>query len=383
MIDSVIEKKDCCGCKVCADICPKESISFLMDEEGFWYPKVNISTCINCGQCVKICPQLSDKNTISNCLGVYATKNKNEKILMESSSGGFFSNLASTVISEGGIVYGVCYDKNIKAVFWRVDNLEDLKFLRGSKYVQADTQGIYKKVLKDLKDDKLVMFVGTPCQVAALKELKNKYRNKLLLVDFICHGVNSPKLFSEFIRFVEKKRKKRILFYYNRSKITGWNHTEMIGFEDGTNDYESPLSQAWRNIFYNHNCLRPTCYHCLYNSYDRRRSDITIADYWGIEKYHPNFDFSNGTSLVVIYSSQGMKWFEKSKNSMVFVSSKMENCLDRQPHFRGESAKTVNRIQFWEDYKFKGIGYIIKKYGKYDVKNITKYFLKRYINKVK
>ena len=227
------------------------------------------------------------------------------------------------------------------------------------------------------------MFVGTPCQVAALRKITINYNNKILLVDFICHGVNSPKLFSDFINYVETKKKKRIKSYFNRSKDFGWKHTEKLVFDDGESDCQSPLSQAWRNLFYTHKCLRPSCYHCLYNSFDKRKSDITIADYWGIEKYHPEFDSKLGASLIVIYTAQGKKWFENCKNNLVIIPSNIEKCLERQPHFRGESAKCSDRSAFWKEYKNKGIGRIIYKYGKCGIKYQVKYFIKKLLRKNK
>ena len=379
-METIIEKNNCCGCKACADICRNDAISFSSDREGFWYPEIDTNRCVDCGQCKRVCPQLHVLNK-SNPIKVMAAKNRDRDILLKSSSGGVFTALAEEVLLNGGIVYGVIYNKNIQAQFCRIDKIEGLEKMRGSKYVQADSQGVYRAVLKDLEDGYQVMFVGTPCQVSAMRIMTSKYLDRILLVDFICHGVTSPRVFAEYIRYIENKRKKRIVGYFNRAKDLGWRHTEKIIFQDGKSEYTSLLSQAWRHIFHSHNCLRTSCYNCHFNHYEEREADITIGDYWGIEKHHPEFKYSEGASLVVIYTDHGKEWIGKCKKKLEIIDSQIEYCLERQPHFRGESAIPQKRIEFWREYYMKGIPYIVKKYGKCDIEMQLKHVIKRLVGR--
>lgn len=375
-----IEKnQDCCGCKVCGDICPKNAIRFKNDKEGFWYPQIDMDKCVDCGKCEHICPELKDI-VRKKPLEVYAARIENKKILLQSSSGGIFTALATEVIEkENGHVYCVQYDQNMIARFKRVENVIDLRACRGSKYVQADPDGIYNEILSDLKNGIFVMFIGTPCQASAVREITKQFKDNILIVDFICHGVPSPMLFADFIKYLEKKNKSKVVKYNNRSKIEGWKHLEEITFQNGTSDYKSSLSQAWRNIFYTHNCLRPSCHECRYNHYSNHESDLTIADFWGIEKYHPDFVCGDGNSIVIEYTETGKIWFDRISKDIKYIPSRIENCLDRQPHFRGESAVALNREEFWNDYFNYGIAFLTRKYGKCSLKLRIKKYIKRLI----
>lgn len=374
--------QDCCGCKVCADICPKDAISFKNDKEGFWYPKIDMGKCVDCRKCELICPQL--KNIVCRKpLEVYAARIEDKKVLRQSSSGGLFTALATEVIEkEKGHVYCVQYDQNMIARFKKVEKVIDLEAGRGSKYVQADPDGVYNEILSDLKNGIFVMFIGTPCQASAVRSITRHFKNKILIVDFICHGVPSPMLFADFIRYVEKKNKSKVIRYNNRSKVEGWKHLEEITFQNGKSDYKSSLSQAWRNIFYTHNCLRPSCYECRFNHFSNRESDITIADFWGIDNYHPDFASDDGNSVLVEYTETGKRWFDRISNDISYIQSTIENCLDRQPHFRGESAVALNREEFWKDYFNYGIAFLTRKYGKCSFKLRIKKYIKHFICKV-
>lgn len=372
---SLPEHSQCCGCKACADVCAHNAISFEMDKEGFEYPIINTELCVGCGRCKRVCPVLHKHDEKVSPQRVMAVKNKNDDILMQSSSGGVFSAIAETVIEDGGVVFGVEYDDKIHAVFGKASKIEHLTSMRGSKYVQADAAGVYSRALEAIKTGIPVLFVGTPCQVAAMRALAGEADN-LLLMDFICHGVGSPKLFDEFLRYYEGKRNKKIIKYSNRSKVLGWRHTEHLFFSDGSEDYNSLLSQAWRNIFYSHGALRPSCSACKFNHYEKRSSDITIGDFWGIEKKYPDFDSQNGVSLVVLYSEKGKVWFDKAERKTVNVLISVEDTLERQPHFRGVSAQSEHRLAFWELYDKGGIKDLIKIYGKCNLKLEVKQRLK-------
>ena len=380
MAIKIDRKEKCCGCKACADVCPTNAISFNLDDEGFWYPTVDSSGCIKCNKCEHICPQMITIEK-SEPKAIYAAKNKNDEEVLKSSSGGLFSVLARKVIEKNGHVYAVKYDEDIVAKFFCLTKLSEIDAARSSKYVQADASNIYKQIMTDLKNDIFVMFIGTPCQAAAVRNMTAKYTDSILIVDFICHGVPSPDVFKSYIHYVEKKKHKKIVGYNNRCKMSGWKHVEETIFEDGKTDYVSCLSQAWRNIFYTHNCLRPSCYECRFNHYERRLSDITIADYWGIQDAHPNFSFSKGASVLVPYTEKGEDWKQSIENELIIMDSNIEGVLKLQPHFKGEAAKPHDRKAFWKDYREKGMGFIVKEYGNCSIDIRIKTFVKRMLKR--
>ncbi len=364
----------CCGCKACASACKKGAIQFYADEEGFLYPQIDENKCVNCGLCEQICPQnIRVKET--NLLETYAAINKDDAVLVKSSSGGLFSAFAKAVFENGGVVYGVAYDKEQRAKFIRAENINEFEPLRGSKYVQADPQDVYSNALCDVKQGRIVLFSGTPCQVAAFRNMLNPNSDNVLLIDIICHGVTSPKLFNDFVRFCEKKNKSKIVHYANRSKAKGWMHLEEQTYQSGRTDCKSLLSQAWRNIFYSSYAMRPSCYSCNFNLYSQNRvADITLADFWGIENFYPDFYNKFGVSFVGIYTPQGEKWMRKILDDIEYIPVSIDHVITRQPHYRGESVKvsTDKREEFWNIFQQRGISAIVKLYGKCNFKELLK-----------
>ena len=206
MID-IKNKELCCGCGVCYDICPVKCISMVDDGEGFKYPKIDKNMCIECGACNNVCPIESGKITNKEALNAYAAWNKDEEIRLDSTSGGVFTALAETVISQGGIVIGAQYNESRLVNHISIDTKGEIGRLRQSKYVQSDTNGIYKIVKKKLNLNKPILFCGTPCQTEALlRYLKGKPEN-LILCDFICRGIISPKVYNNYLSYLEGRYK--------------------------------------------------------------------------------------------------------------------------------------------------------------------------------
>lgn len=215
--------KSCCGCSGCEQICPKKCITIQPDSEGFLYPVVDESKCVDCGLCVKHCPIMTDAKRCDEPK-VYAAKYKDRTSAFKSTSGGLFIPLAKEVLAKGGVVFGCAYDENLVARHIAVSNESELYKLQSSKYVQSDTRGIYKQVKTLLADDKYVLFSGTGCQVAGLKTFLNKDCEKLLTVDIVCHGVPSPALFKNYVDYMGRKLGGKLTSYNFRSKEKrGWD----------------------------------------------------------------------------------------------------------------------------------------------------------------
>lgn len=319
-------KEKCCGCRSCKYTCPVQAITMEKDSEGFSIPSINETKCIQCRVCIKRCPSIvhQKKNKV---IKTYAAQIKNNEILKESSSGGIFSVIAENIIGQGGIVIGCKFNQNFEAEQVVVNRVEELEAIRGSKYVQSDTKDMYIEVEKNLKIGKTVLYTGTPCQVAGLKAyLKQDYLN-LMTMDFVCHGVPSPKMFKAYVKDIEKRIGTRILSYKFRDKgKKGWGAVasyEFIKKDKVIKKYESGKINSYYYGFINKMFNRNVCYNCLYNGCERV-SDITIGDYWGGKKYHPQFNFSKGVSLVVISTEIGIKMFEKVRNSMIIEESHIE-----------------------------------------------------------
>lgn len=378
------EKNTCCGCTACMNVCPKHAIIMEKDEEGFLYPVINQEKCVECGLCKKVCAFQNGYN-IENRLKeteVYATKNKSDEVRMHSASGGMFYTMAKHVINKNGIVYGVVFNDEFHAIHTRTDNMDGVKKMMGSKYSQSELGEIYSNVKQDLKNGKLVLFTGTPCQVAGLnKFLQNVDKSNLILVDLVCHGTPSPQLFHEYIKFLEQTKKKKVIGYYHRIKKIGWNQTEGTVYEDGKLDYKSRLSQTWKCIFYSDLALRPTCYNCQFTNINRP-GDITIGDFWGIENYNKDFADNKGISIAIVNTIKGQKIFNEINMDIYMDKRQIEEAINKNPQLdKPIELRATERQKFWNDYKIKGFKYIANKYGGYNnigkIKNIVKRIIKK------
>lgn len=323
---TISRREDCCGCYACEQICPKNCISMVSDNEGFKYPKIDIEKCISCSLCDKVCP-VNNQTKEREPLEVYAAINKNEDIRSKSSSGGIFTLLAEKVIDNNGVVFGVRFDNQWNVVFGYSDNIEDLQYFRGSKYVQPDINGVYRKVLDYLKEGIFVLFVGLPCHISGLRLFLGKDYNNLLLVDLICEGVPSPKVWRRYLdEEVARLCSKYYKFYKSeeveisdisfRYKKCGWkNYALSISLR--LRNEESFLLPAYVNrnsaymqAMFHYVDLRPICYECPFKSC-KSGSDITIGDYWGINIQHPEMDDDGGTSLVYLNTPKGRFFFPR------------------------------------------------------------------------
>lgn len=298
-------KEDCCGCTACLQVCPKKCIAFKEDEAGFCYPYVDTTVCVKCGLCVKVCPMLKTEDA-NYPKEVYALKCQNEFIRSESSSGGAFTLLAESVLEDNGVVFGARFDADWTVIHDYVETKEGLKYFRGAKYMQSKLYGAYIRAELFLKEGRRVMFTGTPCQIAGLKKyLKREYDN-LLTVDFICHGVPSSKVWNLYLSNELKKQSKdcSIDSISFRAKDTGWhNYSVRLTTVDskGAKFYSHNIffQNDYMRLFLSDLILRPSCYNCLSKS-GRSGADITLGDFWGVEKKYPEFDDDRGISLVMV-----------------------------------------------------------------------------------
>lgn len=303
----ITDKTQCCGCSSCAQRCPKGCISMIQDEEGFLYPQVDASTCIDCGLCEKVCPILNQKHT-DKPLRVFAAKNPDEAIRKESSSGGIFTMLAECILREGGVVFGARWDKEWNVVHDFIDPLNhlnvsealnDLHLFRGSKYVQSDINDCYQQAETFLKAGRKVLFSGTPCQIAGLKTYLRKDYDNLLTVECACHGVPSPGLWQKYLSEVTKG--KSVEEINHRDKRTGWRNYSVV-IKSAPSELSEPHDDnPWTRAFIKNLTLRPSCHACAFKTF-KSQADLTLADLWGDKILLPNQNEDKGLTLVVASS---------------------------------------------------------------------------------
>lgn len=274
------------------------------DNEGFRYPVIDIDACIDCGKCERACPELHDYSERIP-LATYAAKSKDDQILKESSSGGVFTLLAEKVISSGGMVFGASFDDKWNVVHSEATKSEELAKFRGSKYLQSLIVDTYSKTKEYLKARRLVLFSGTPCQVAGLKTFLGKEYSNLIIVDFVCHGVPSPMVWQKYLAQF-KKEFKTISF---RDKSYGWKEFSLCINSADSETTEKFNQNKYMQVFLHNLCLRPSCYSCSFKS-GKSGSDITLGDFWGIEHIDPTVDDDKGTSLVMVNTVKGQEMFD-------------------------------------------------------------------------
>ncbi len=377
MID-IKNKKDCCGCSACAEICPVNCIEMAEDSEGFRFPKVDKSKCISCGACERACPilhtdevkenELEDRFNQPIAIGGWI---KNVEIRADSSSGGAFSLFANDVLDNGGIVFGAALDDNLVVRHTGVEDKSELYKLRGSKYSQSDMGVTYSKVKENLELGRKVLFSGTPCQAGGLYSYLNgkKYDN-LFVIDFICHGIPSPKVFARYIKYLEDKNGSKIVGFKFRTKDKNWNPMGLtfgngtaISTEDGKVIRKRPgFKDPYMTGFLDDTYLRDSCYDCRFKKLPKYFSDITIADFWGVNKSYPELFDGKGTSLLLINSEHGKKVFDTLADGFNYKEVDFAKVTNRNPSLTTSVKPNSRRNSFFNDFENKSFEYIMLRY---------------------
>lgn len=333
------DKSQCCGCEACRTICPKHCITMQEDSEGFLYPKVNEDTCIDCGLCEKVCPILNPVNNSAEP-EVYAAINNDENIRMQSSSGGIFTLLAERVVNKGGVVFGACFDKDWNVVHDYTETIDGLSRFRGSKYVQSVIGDSFQKAKSFLDEGREVLFSGTPCQIAGLKNFLKKQYDSLLSVEVVCHGAPSPKVWLKYISAMPDIHQMSF-----RSKINGWKkYNVSFSFKDGTKEETEFYKNTYMNVFLSNLSLRPSCYACPAKLL-KSQCDIALADFWGVDKISPEIDDDKGCGLVLVHNQEKLKLLNFL--NCRFYAQNLEEVVKYNPCIANSVDKPVNRDFFF------------------------------------
>ncbi|MDO5340830.1 MAG: Coenzyme F420 hydrogenase/dehydrogenase, beta subunit C-terminal domain [Bacteroidia bacterium] len=363
----ITDKKNCCGCNACGDVCAHKAITFKTDIEGFWYPEVDTTKCTDCGLCEKVCPVINvselKKNDFERPAKVLAAINRNMQVRWDSTSGGAFSALADAMYEQGGYVGGALYNEDFSVSNYISNNSEDLVRLRSSKYLQSNAEGLYKKIQNLLKAGEKVLVCGTPCQMAGLRAFLRKDYENLIIVDFVCRGVNSPKVYRAYLDSLERKYGSKVVYVKAKNKELGWrNLTRKVTFANGENYYGVLMDDDFRRGYHTNVFCRPSCYDCQFKGFPRF-ADITIADYWGIERVSKNLDNNIGTSMILLNSTKGLQYFEKMQDKLEWVETRFEDILPGNPALQKSiPMANIDRVAFFEDLDNTNFETVTEKY---------------------
>lgn len=393
-MDFVVEYKDCCGCGVCHEVCPKNAISMKTDECGYIYASIDSSLCIDCGRCRSVCPAIKNEYEKDYAKKAYAGTSLDEST-KKSASGGIFALFAKKVLADGGVVFGTEMDESFNVQVIGICDEKDLPKLQGSKYVQSNMLPAFKQIKAAVKDKK-VLFCGTPCQVSALKNYIGKENDNLILVDIVCHGVPNNQMFKDEIAILQKKYKGNLSGYVFRDKDYGHNVIGNLQFKNDSNkkalySYNSPYYTS----FLKNDILRASCYDCKYANVNRP-GDITICDFWGIQNREIEFYKECnekgivGISGIIVNTQKGEAFLEKNKEKMLYKESTVEKIQKGNPNLKHPSIKGEDYIMVRNIYKengWKGVSRFYRK--KYQINsfarkiyNICPSFLKKLARKV-
>lgn len=376
---SILEKEKCTGCYACYNACPKDCISMKRDMEGFVYPMIDKEQCVECGLCNKACPVISKVFVSENSDNpdIYAAWSMDEDIRLNSTSGGVFSELAIRFMKDGGYLCGARYNETHHIEHCIVNTREGLDKIRQSKYAQSDMGRVYRDVKKLLKDGEKVLFCGTPCECAGLINYIGHRDNNLLIIDFICRGSNSPKVYEKFLDYLEEKYDSKIKKVWFKNKTYGWNRfATKVEFENGESYLEDRDNDIYIVGYIKHNLyMRPSCADCEYRTLPRV-SDITLADFWGVKMSNEELDIEKGTSLVMVNSEKGRAEFERIKDNIYYEEKTLADTLEKNPSIFTSPVMNPKRRYFFENLDKAPFDKLAKKCFK------KKFSIKRTISRV-
>lgn len=348
------ESVQCTACGACAQVCAQHAITMVADTHGFLHPHIDESACVGCLLCENKCPIDHDDNERNNkALKVVAAWHKDNDIRMTSSSGGVFTAISEYVLQKGGIVWGAAYEDGLHLSYQSVTDLDNLEKLRRSKYVQCEVGDAFLIIKEQLKSGKLVFFCGTSCHVRGLYQVVgNKLRDNLITADFICHGVPSPSVFAEYVKWIEKKYNDKLIDFNFRDKRYGWDNGvltvgtfEKLGQRKFMDDENSYFTGMLNNMF-----IRDCCYQCSSNGL-QRHSDFTIADFWGIGcdiPYSHQAEKTKGISMLAINSEKALNCFENYlQHRLNWEERSLEEAATGNSNYEYSSKPNPKADQFW------------------------------------
>ncbi len=381
-----LDKAKCTGCSSCQNCCPVGAISMKQDAEGFLFPSIDQTKCVDCGKCINCCPVITAPKIYGNSLDnatAYAAWSLDSQNRERSSSGGIFGELAKYVYEQGGVVVGAVFDDNFIVKHYCSESIDELDRLRRSKYSQSDIGFVFKEIKQFLKNERLVLFCGTGCQCAGLRSYLIDVPENLLLCDFICHGVNSPKAFDLYLKMMEQKFQSKVTFLNFRDKRFGWSgYQHQVCFENGQEYVEPNGQNIFMKAFLKHLMVRKSCCNCLYKE-GFRSSDIMFGDFWGIRNQLPELDDDNGISAIIASTEKGRKILSLISDKIKIRDVSVCQILAGNPSLRKSCSVGKNRDKFLKNMERLGFEKAFKKYGKKTAREKVINLCRRLVRKIK
>ena len=379
----IIDKINCCGCAACKSVCPKHCITMRYDEEGFQYPIIDVTKCVNCHKCEEVCPIINNPNEgINGNPLFFAARSSDNYVRENSSSGGVAHLIAKKFLTDGGVVCGVKMSADFShAEYVCIERTEDLKSISGSKYIQSDSTDTYEKINEYIKTGRKILFIGTPCQVAAVKNYFHNRDDCITYIDIVCHGVPSQILWDKFRAYITKKYKGRITKVNFRDKRNGWDAFGFAATFDNCKEIYEPRNRGFLGIFLKNICLRPVCADCHHKGYNRC-SDLTLGDFWGIERVLPDYDIKNGVSLVMVNNSKGLSLLHSFGDEMDITEADCKGLFTYRNKSLLKSVKISDRrSEFMSDLRALPFSALENKYLGKQFFNSIKKTIKRIIRR--
>ena len=369
MIKYIISKNesDCYGCRACEQVCPRNAISIIPNIDGFLYPVVNFDKCIGCNLCKKVCPVENQNLIFRPIQRAYAFKSTDHSILSSCSSGGAFPSIADYILKNGGYVAGCVFDKMYNAIHIVSNNAHDVYKMRGSKYVQSNLQRVYIEIKKLLLNNKIVLFSGTPCQVAGLYTfLQKKYEN-LLTIDIICHGVPSQKIFQNYLTTEYREKGTLLKFKFRDKETCGWSCSAAVAYNSKGRIFKRKLysyNDSYMNLFHSCSIMRYSCYTCKF-AQNSRVSDLTIGDYWMVDQILPKIDLNGGVSVILVNTIAGQNIVDMLARDNILIETSLVDALKTNHNLNSPSPCPSVRKNIYDNIAEQGYLSVADKVCKY------------------
>lgn len=373
--------QECCGCEACMNACRQNAIIMKKDKYGFFYPDIDENKCVKCGQCKAVCSFTKpNKYGKGQDLAVYAAASKDTELLLHSSSGGIFGELANHILQNGGVVFGAAWNDKLEVHHIQVSAIDDLAKLHGSKYIQSHIGDSYQLAKNVLDNGKKVLYSGTPCQISGLMSYLRKDYSNLYTVDLICHGVGSETFLKEDVQYLAKGRTiNKVMF---RTKVNGWGTSGKLVLE---RNHEIPYNCLTSPYYYYYlDCamFRDSCYHCRFSS-EYRLGDLTLGDYWRIESAHPEgkniFDLNKGVSCVLVNSMRGKELLKQISDKLILVESDIDKIKKRNAQLVKCCLEPLKRKALFSCYEKEGYDGIVQYWKKHEKKEKAVLWVKAHI----
>lgn len=353
------DEKYCTKCGACIAVCPKNAIKYKGRIDGVGYPSINRDLCIECGLCSQIC-HMNLKNDDNNFEPIFIACKYNEpEVVKRSSSGGAFYALAKYIVTNGGVVYGAAWNTEMEVQHIEVDAVEKLSLLHGSKYVESDLSIVFQNIKKRLRENRWVLFSGTPCHVASLYTYLRKDYDKLITCDLICHGLPQRSVWKKYVNEMQKAVDSKVIYAEFKNKTEGWRKPHLVlYFENGERISDFIWNTVYGKLYHGRYSVLESCNSCKYAKMPRY-SDITIGDFWGYKEEIDHLG-TDGVSLLILNTNKGRNLFENIKNTIDFCEVSKDRAMQKHLKESAIAPPRYKKILYNLSMKFLPLKYVVK-----------------------